>query len=113
MDGCAHNSNICRRHIWILLGREIVTKGSVARRNEDPRYGGAILFSGALSFYGLHAPGQLLNRQDPFSRLPFDIQDESMNWPPAVATRTPHPRTYPLPLGWSIFPSMRITPSSV
>ena len=44
---------------------------------------GAILFSGALSFYGLHAPGQLLNREDPFCRLPFDIQDETRDWPPA------------------------------
>lgn len=40
------------------------------------------IFSGALSFYGLHAPGQLLNREDPFARLPFDIHNENQNWPP-------------------------------
>lgn len=43
---------------------------------------GAILFSGALSFYGLHTPGQLLNREDPFSRLPFDLQNEGGSWSP-------------------------------
>jgi hypothetical protein len=43
---------------------------------------GAILFSGALTFYGLHAPAQLLSREDPFAQLPFDIQNEGQNWPP-------------------------------
>lgn len=48
---------------------------------------GAILFSGALNFFGLHAPGQLFNREDPFSRLPFDLQNEGRNWPPVNSKR--------------------------
>jgi hypothetical protein len=43
---------------------------------------GAILFSGALSIYGVHRAGQLLNRNDEFSRLPFNIETENHNWPP-------------------------------
>jgi hypothetical protein len=42
---------------------------------------GAILFSGALSIYGVLRPGQLLNRSEPFSLPPFDIDDENLNWP--------------------------------
>lgn len=42
---------------------------------------GAILFSGALSIYGVHRRGQLLNRSDTFSRLPFNIEPENLNWP--------------------------------
>jgi hypothetical protein len=41
---------------------------------------GANLFLGALDIYGVHEPGQLLNRQDPFSRLPFNIEVENRNW---------------------------------
>jgi hypothetical protein len=37
---------------------------------------GVILFSGALYVYGVHCPRQLLDRQDPFSRLPFNIELE-------------------------------------
>lgn len=43
---------------------------------------GAVLFSGALSIYGIHAPGQLLKREDPEFALPFNIEDENQNWPP-------------------------------
>lgn len=43
---------------------------------------GAILFSGAISLYGVHAPGALLNRTDPFKRLPFSIESENRSWPP-------------------------------
>jgi len=43
---------------------------------------GAVLFSGALSIYGIHSRGQLLNRQDPDFALPFNIEDENQNWPP-------------------------------
>lgn len=38
---------------------------------------GAILFSGALSVYGVHAPNQCLDRLDVFGRLPFNIEDEN------------------------------------
>jgi len=41
-----------------------------------------ILFSGALSVHGVHRPGQLLKRQDPFSRLPFNIELEDADRPP-------------------------------
>jgi hypothetical protein len=43
---------------------------------------GAILFSGVLSIYGTHWPGQLLNRSDTFSRLPFNIEFENSNCSP-------------------------------
>jgi hypothetical protein len=43
---------------------------------------GAILFSGALSIFGVHPGGQLLNRKDPFGRMPFDIESENYNSPP-------------------------------
>ncbi len=48
---------------------------------------GAILFSGALSIYGVHPVGQLLNREDPLLRLPFNIGVEHSNWPPANSKR--------------------------
>ena len=48
---------------------------------------GAILFSGALSIYGVHRSGQLLNRGDPFFDLPFNIEEENRNWPPPDSTR--------------------------
>lgn len=48
---------------------------------------GAILFSGALSIYGVQRSGQLLNRGDPFFDLPFNIEDENRNWPPPDSTR--------------------------
>jgi len=44
---------------------------------------GAILFSGALSIYGVHPAGQLLNREDPLLQLPFNVEVENSNWPPA------------------------------
>jgi hypothetical protein len=43
---------------------------------------GAVLFSGALSIYGIHSRGQLLNRDDPDFVLPFNVEDENQNWPP-------------------------------
>jgi hypothetical protein len=48
---------------------------------------GAILFSGALSIYGVLRPGQPLNRLEPFSLPPFDIDDENLNWPPCDQKR--------------------------
>jgi hypothetical protein len=48
---------------------------------------GAILFSGALSVYGIHRPGQLLHREDPAFVLPFNIEDANLNWPPVDRTR--------------------------
>ena len=43
---------------------------------------GAILFSDALSIFGVHAPGQLLNRRNPLKCLPFNIEGENRSWPP-------------------------------
>ena len=43
---------------------------------------GAFLFSGSLSIYGIHQPGQLLQRSDPLFDLPFNIEAENRNWPP-------------------------------
>lgn len=43
---------------------------------------GACLFSGSLSIYGIHQPGQLLQRSDPLFDLPFNIEVENRNWPP-------------------------------
>lgn len=45
------------------------------------RQNGAILFSGALSVFGVVEPGRLLNRQDPFSLPPFNIEQENASWP--------------------------------
>lgn len=47
---------------------------------------GAILFSGALSVYGVQRSGQLLDRKDPFFDLPFNIEEENQNWPPSDRT---------------------------
>lgn len=41
------------------------------------RHNGAHLFSGALTIFGVRAPGQLLNRGDPFLAPPFDIESEN------------------------------------
>ena len=38
---------------------------------------GAHLFAGALSIFGVHRQGQLLNREDPFLALPFNIEWEN------------------------------------
>jgi len=43
---------------------------------------GAILFSGSISLYGVHAPGAFLNRSDFFNRMPFSIEGENRSWPP-------------------------------
>lgn len=51
------------------------------------RQNGAILFSGALSVCGVHRHGQLLNRQEAFSRMPFNIEDENDDWPPDDSER--------------------------
>jgi hypothetical protein len=48
---------------------------------------GAILFSGALSIYGVQRSGQLLNRGNPFFDLPFNIEEENRNWPPPDSHR--------------------------
>ena len=45
------------------------------------RHNGAILFSHSLSLYGVVRPGQLLNRSDPFSLPPFNIETENRSWP--------------------------------
>jgi hypothetical protein len=42
---------------------------------------GAMLFSGAMSIYGLHNPGALLNRTNIYERLPFNIVSENRSWP--------------------------------
>jgi hypothetical protein len=44
------------------------------------KYNGAILFSGSLSFYGAVEDGRLLDRQDPFSLPPFNIEDANVSW---------------------------------
>jgi hypothetical protein len=43
---------------------------------------GAILFSGALSLYGVVSAGTLLKRDDPSSLPPYNIEDENFDWPP-------------------------------
>ena len=43
---------------------------------------GAVLFSGAFSVYGVVPPGTLLNRNDPLSLPPYNIEDENRDWPP-------------------------------
>ena len=45
-------------------------------------HNGAILFSGALSWYGVVDKGQLLNRTNRFSLPPFNIEAENRSWPP-------------------------------
>lgn len=44
------------------------------------RNNGAILFCGSISVYGVHLAGQLLNRTDPYARLPFNIEWENDTW---------------------------------
>jgi len=46
------------------------------------RHNGAKLLSGSLSLYGVVRHGQLLNRSDPFSLPPFNIEFENQSWPP-------------------------------
>ncbi len=46
------------------------------------RYNGAVLFSGALSLFGVVRKGQLLHRADSFSLQPFNIELENRSWPP-------------------------------
>lgn len=48
---------------------------------------GAILFSGALSIFGIHSQGQLLNREDVSSRSAFDIETENESWTPTDPKR--------------------------
>src|ERR1700679_2382675 len=40
-------------------------------------HNGAILYSGAMSVYGAHASGAVLNRSDLFEQLPFSIVGEN------------------------------------
>lgn len=42
---------------------------------------GAHLFAGALSLYGAVHAGTLLDRRNPFSLPPFDIEDANGSWP--------------------------------
>ena len=42
---------------------------------------GAILFSDAISIYGVRTPGALSDRRDVFEMPPFSIVDENRNWP--------------------------------
>lgn len=51
------------------------------------RYNGAKLFSDLLSLYGVVGQGQTLNRSDPFSLPPFDIELENQSWPPPDRNR--------------------------
>ena len=46
------------------------------------RHNGAMLLSESLSLYGVVRQGQLLNRSDPFSLPPFNIEFENQSWPP-------------------------------
>jgi hypothetical protein len=46
------------------------------------RQNGAILFSSALGIYGVHEQGQLIDRENSFAQLPFNLVDENFNWPP-------------------------------
>lgn len=48
---------------------------------------GAILFSGAMSIYGVHVPGTLLDRSNFFEQLPFSIVSENRSWPPVERER--------------------------
>jgi hypothetical protein len=79
--------------IFKPIGRQVLEEAGRRLRMPIPlsellkTQNGAILFSGALSIYGVHAPSQLLNRSDPFSRLPFNIEDENNNWPPVNRTQ--------------------------
>lgn len=67
----------------------------VARRMKMPpalveflgKQNGAILFSDALSVDGVHRPGQLLNREDPFLGQPYNIELSNYNWPPFDSKR--------------------------
>jgi hypothetical protein len=95
-----NDSALYRTHVpWVgpLAYLNILFKGApeevllvVARSLKMPmalveflrRHNGVILFSGALSVYGVHGPGQLLYREDPFFDLPFNIELENRNWPP-------------------------------
>lgn len=60
----------------------------VARRMRFPgsfakllsSHNGATLFCGDLAVYGVHQVGQLLNRTDPYARLPFNIEWENDSW---------------------------------
>jgi hypothetical protein len=42
---------------------------------------GAILYSGAISFFGVNFPTALMSRADVFEGPPFSIVDENRNWP--------------------------------
>jgi hypothetical protein len=44
-------------------------------------YNGAILLSGSISIDGINRPGQLLDRDNPFLGLPFNIEVENQSWP--------------------------------
>jgi hypothetical protein len=46
------------------------------------QHNGASFLSSSLSLYGVVREGQLLNRSDPFSLPPFDIESENLSWPP-------------------------------
>jgi hypothetical protein len=46
------------------------------------QHNGAMLFSTSLSLYGVVRQGQQLNRSDPFSLPPFNIEIENRSWPP-------------------------------
>jgi len=46
------------------------------------QHNGAMLFSDALSLYGVVRQGQMLNRSDPFSLPPYNIESENRSWPP-------------------------------
>ena len=48
---------------------------------------GAVLFSDALSIFGVHEEGQLLNRNGPLQALPFNIEEENENWLPPEPSR--------------------------
>ncbi len=43
-------------------------------------HNGMILFSGSIAVYGVVPSGQLINRTDPYARLPFNIEPENASW---------------------------------
>jgi len=43
-------------------------------------HNGVILFSGSIAVYGVASQGQLIDRTDPYARLPFNIEPENAGW---------------------------------
>lgn len=73
----------------VYKSAEQVALSDAARRLNFPglfveflaKQNGAHLFAGALSIYGIHRRGQLLNRMTPFLLPPYNIADANCAWP--------------------------------